>query len=111
MPLRAFGSSNNALVRGFAAIAMVFALSVATVGVSAGRAASELGSPRCPAVSTRPHRLPAWTADANPPRGVPYALSQQRNVAAVLFGYPLTAPARANKNNKILWIVHEPRHG
>jgi hypothetical protein len=32
-------------------------------------------------------------------------------VAAVLFGDPLTAPARADRNNKILWIVRAPRNG
>lgn len=99
-------------MRGLAASALaVVLLSAGTVGVSPALAGGAARPVQCSSVSREPSPLPAWTADANPPRGIPHVLSQQRNVAAVLFGDPLTAPARADRNNKILWIVRAPRDG
>jgi len=48
---------------------------------------------------------------AHPPSGVPYALSQHGNVAAILFGNPLRSGHPTGHSNKILWIVREPRNG
>jgi hypothetical protein len=56
-------------------------------------------------------RLPAWTATAHPPSGVPYAISKQGNVAAILFGNPLRSGHPTDRSNKILWIVRAPRNG
>jgi hypothetical protein len=55
--------------------------------------------------------LPAWTTTAHPPSGIPYALSKQGNVAAILFGNPLRSGHPTGHSNKILWIVREPRNG
>jgi hypothetical protein len=57
---------------------------------------------------------PAWighATDANTPRSYPFAVSDQGNAAAFLFGYPLTAPSRADMTNKILWVVRTPNGG
>ncbi len=57
---------------------------------------------------------PAWigrATDANTPRSYPFAVSDQGNAAAFLFGYPLTAPSRPNMSNKILWVVRTPNGG
>ena len=55
---------------------------------------------------------PGWTASANPPAGVPYALSHEGNLVAVLFAQPLRAGTDIeNPANKILWIAREPRNG
>jgi len=57
---------------------------------------------------------PAWigrATDANTPRSYPFAVTDQGNAAAFLFGYPLTAPSRPNMSNKILWVVRTPNGG
>lgn len=54
---------------------------------------------------------PGWTADAGVGQ-LPYALSHEGNVYAGLFANPLRAGATGTgPNNKILWIVREPRDG
>jgi hypothetical protein len=55
---------------------------------------------------------PSWAASANPPAGIPYALSHEGNLAATLFVQPLRAGTGvSNPANKILWIAREPREG
>jgi hypothetical protein len=57
---------------------------------------------------------PAWigrATDANTPAFLPFAVSDQGNAAAFVFGYPLTAPSRPDINNKILWVVRTPNGG
>jgi hypothetical protein len=59
-----------------------------------------------------PGKLPGWTADAGLPPDVPYAVSREANVVAVLFGYPLRAGEREDgRSNKILWEMRDPRNG
>ncbi|MBX6723791.1 MAG: hypothetical protein IRY92_11255, partial [Dactylosporangium sp.] len=56
--------------------------------------------------------LPPWTDSAGPPADLPYVVSHEGNLVGVLFGHPLHAPPQsADYNNKILWIVREPRNG
>ena len=56
--------------------------------------------------------MPPWTASANPPVGINYALSHEGNLVAALFAQPLRAGANvSNPSNKILWIAREPRQG
>lgn len=55
---------------------------------------------------------PHWTGPASPPADLPYVVSREGNLVGVVFGHPLQAPPRsAERNNKILWIVREPRNG
>ena len=55
--------------------------------------------------------LPEWTASANAP-STRFVLSHEENLVGVLFAFPLRAqPDPQGPNNKILWIVREPRHG
>ncbi len=66
----------------------------------------------CPALSTKKDDIPSWAQSAHPPAKVPHLLARDRNVIAFIFGNPLQAgQPRHNRNNKILWIVREPRHG
>src|SRR6266536_675995 len=59
-----------------------------------------------------PGQLPGWTADAGLPPDLPYAVSREANVVAVLFGYPLRAGHREDgRTNKILWEMRDPRDG
>jgi len=36
---------------------------------------------------------------------LPHVTSRSGDIVAILFGYPLSAPPRANMNNKILWVL------
>src|SRR5215475_915773 len=57
-------------------------------------------------------QFPDWTADAGLPTGIPYAVSVEANVVAVLFGYPLRAGHNDDgRNNKILWDMRDARDG
>jgi hypothetical protein len=55
--------------------------------------------------------LPGWTESAGAPGG-PAVPSHQGNLVGIVFGYPLLAPPVAQgRQNKVLWIVREPRNG
>ena len=80
--------------------------------VASGQPTMKQQTRSCGSTSVRSNgRLPAWTMSAHPPSGVPYALSTQGNVAAILFGNPLRSGHPTGHSNKILWIVREPRNG
>jgi hypothetical protein len=53
---------------------------------------------------------PAWAKSANPP-AIRYALSDRREAAAYLFGYPLVAGQPRRSADKVLWVVRRPRDG
>ncbi len=61
--------------------------------------------------------MPGWTAPAfadSSPRfaaTIPYAVSSNSSVVAVLFSHPLRAGVPRRRGNKILWIVRDPRQG
>jgi hypothetical protein len=75
--------------------------------VPAGPATTIAGSCGAPSTAT----LPAWALTAHAPRDVPHVLSADGGVIAVLFGYPLQAGSPTQHQNKILWIVRQPRGG
>jgi hypothetical protein len=78
--------------------------------VAAGPAASPLPG-GCGTTPLRSGGLPAWTASAGPP-DLPSVMSHEGNLAGVVFGHPLMSPpAQSGRQNKILWIVREPRNG
>lgn len=54
---------------------------------------------------------PAWTATANPPTFLVAATGHAGDVTAFLFGYPLRAGQPTDRQNKILWVVRQPRNG
>jgi hypothetical protein len=65
----------------------------------------------CGSTRMRMGSLPAWTASAGAP-DLPSVMSHEGNLVGVVFGHPLVAPASASgRQNKILWIVREPRNG
>jgi hypothetical protein len=52
--------------------------------------------------------LPQWarTGFSDPsPAGIPYVLGSKGAILGVIFGYPLSAPPDAGRNNKILWVA------
>lgn len=63
----------------------------------------------CPSV-VRTDVLPEWAwAGFSDPRagGVPYVLSNNGGLVAVLFGNPLSAPEAKDHSNKILWVARD----
>jgi hypothetical protein len=65
-------------------------------------------APRCAAPSTADD-IPSWAAAARVPPTTPHLVSADGNVLAVLFGYPLRAGTPTDRQNKILWVVRQPR--
>jgi hypothetical protein len=51
--------------------------------------------------------LPTWAragfSAAEP--ALPHVMSRSGDIVAILFGYPLSSPPRAQVNNKILWVL------
>jgi hypothetical protein len=77
---------------------------------AAGPAASQLSS-GCGTTPVRSGGMPDWAASAGAPE-LPTVMSHEGNLVGAVFGYPLMAPASATgRQNKILWIVREPRGG
>ena len=76
---------------------------------TSGTAHAPTESLSCPRPSqTEP---PSWAAAANPPRGIPSALTDDGSAIAYFFGDPLVSPPRAEgAANKILWISRFPRN-
>ena len=98
---------------GVAAVAIVAVGSLAIANLASrgngnGPAApSTTSALSCYASSTATTDVPAWADSARPPRAIPHVLSPDGNVIAFLFGDPMAA----GENNKILWIVRQPRGG
>lgn len=54
--------------------------------------------------------LPEWARagfSGSHPR-IPYTISRNGRIAAIVFGYPLLSPPARNRNNKILWVERHP---
>src|SRR5439155_16067347 len=66
-----------------------------------------------PVCDTRNSRapVPAWAESAHPPAALPRALTADGNVLVVNFADPLVAGPPTDRQNKILWIVRQPRGG
>jgi hypothetical protein len=76
---------------------------------SAAAAASATGG--CGTTPVRSGALPTWAESARAPQ-TPSVMSHEGNLVGVVFGHPLVSPpAEAGRQNKILWIVREPRNG
>ena len=54
---------------------------------------------------------PGWTKDARAPSDLVQATGRRGQVAAFIFGFPLRAGHPQNPDNKILWVVRQPRDG
>jgi Protein of unknown function (DUF4232) len=55
--------------------------------------------------------VPSWADSANPPLSIPHVLTRDGNVLAFIFSDPMIAGHRSDRQNKILWIVRQPRGG
>jgi hypothetical protein len=72
----------------------------------AGGAAATAVRPCHPVVRQRV--LPSWarTGFSDPRPRMPHSIARHGRIAALLFGFPLTAPPREDVSNKILWVSH-----
>jgi hypothetical protein len=88
--------------RSAALLVVVAAVSVVAANTGAGAASAPAA---CDGSVTR-GVIPSWAragfSEARPV--MTYELSQDGQLAALIFGFPLTAPPRAAINNKILWV-------
>lgn len=93
-----------------------FAMTLSSVASAGARERAHRGG--CGGTPLFVGSLPSWTAPAmaqskgDPFSGWAHALSQRRDVAAVIFGYPLQAGTPGpGRQNKVLWIMRLPRNG
>jgi hypothetical protein len=56
------------------------------------------------------HLLPPWarTGFSDPKPHMPFVLSAQGKIGAIVWGNPLIAPPDPDRSNKILWVSHTP---
>lgn len=98
-----------------AGIACLGAASSIGVATAAARERAHAGG--CGGTPLYVGALPSWTAPAmqkgrDTSSPWVHALSRRHNVAAIVFGYPLQAGRpRANRQNKVLWIMRLARNG
>jgi hypothetical protein len=107
---------SRSLVAGGAGLAVAavvvgsaLALRPQSAGPTTGPGASSSSTTPAAACSSlvRTDALPqwAWAGFSNPRAGgVPYVLGDRRDMVAVLFGQPLSAPEGKDHSNKILWV-------
>ena len=94
------------------------AVTLAVVGVVIADSRSELSGGGCTADCTEPAPapcsarvdrgvLPKWarTGFSEPKPRVAHVIGRRGELAAILFGDPLTAPPRPDRSNKILWVA------
>ncbi len=95
------------IMRGFALL--LAALVIAGCGQSAPVVSPSPGGSACsPNVVTAV--LPGWARAgfSDPAPTMPYEVGRSGEIAALVFGFPLQAPPSKLRNNKILWVMHEP---
>jgi len=80
----------------------VGAIASATVGAAAG---SRSDSHPC-AAAVSFSVVPSWarTGFSAPKPRLPHAIGRRGEIAALLFGHPLSSPPALRRNNKILWV-------
>lgn len=102
---------------GLAAVAIVGlgSLAIASVSGNGNRTTpiTSITTPIAPSCATpsRADDIPSWAKSARVPYAVPHVLSPDGNVLAVLFGYPLHTGVPTDRQNKILWVMRQPRDG
>src|SRR5690348_4332539 len=76
-------------------------------GHRTGPAATTAAHPPEPGCAAQVHdgELPVWArAGFHGDARATYSMSRSGQMVAVLFGYPLSQPPAAGRNNKILWV-------
>jgi hypothetical protein len=100
---------------GIAALTATLALQMATIASSPHRSQVPPGATTvkggCGTTTLYKGASPVWTASAAPPEFLVQATGRADIVNAFIFGYPLQTGHRANRQNKILWVVRRPRDG
>ena len=104
-------------LRGLTA-SVVLTVGASTLGFSAaawasGTSAAGVSSPGRCAPDVVHGVIPSWARGgfSDPKPTMHYELSKDRDIAALLFAYPLLAPPPTTHNNKILWVSHVPING
>jgi hypothetical protein len=79
----------------------------AVVVVAAVRRGSDAPAPRACGTAVDRGVLPKWarTGFSDPRPQMPHVIGSRGELAAILFGDPLTAPPRPDRSNKILWVA------
>jgi hypothetical protein len=100
---------------GIAALTATLALQVATISSSPHRSQVPPGAAivkgGCGRTTLYKGASPGWTASAAPPEFLVQATGRADIVNAFIFGYPLQTGNRANRQNKILWVMRRLRDG
>jgi hypothetical protein len=104
------------VVSGLAVVAIVAIGTLAAVNVLPNDGNSPRPVPPAtgahgPCLTLNRPAVPSWAKSANPPSGVPHALTADGNVLYFVFSDPMIAGHPTDRQNKILWIVRQPRDG
>jgi hypothetical protein len=88
------------IVPGVLAVAAVAVIAAVTLG-------SDAPAPRACAPAIDRGVLPEWarTGFSEPEPRIAHVIGRRGELAAILFGDPLTAPPREDRSNKILWVA------
>jgi hypothetical protein len=88
------------IVTGVLALAAVVVVAAVTRG-------SDAPAPRACSPAVERGVLPKWarTGFSDPRPRMPHVIGSRGELAAILFGDPLTAPPRPDRSNKILWVA------
>ena len=105
------------------ALVIALALALCLSGCAPAATPPDAGPTTRPAVATPPPPdcttsvrsglLPVWARDEFLDGGASFRHVEglRGEVLGVVFGYPLTSPARPSRQNKILWIARRPATG
>ena len=88
------------IVTGVLALAAVVVVAAVTRG-------SDAPAPRACSPAVDRGALPEWarTGFSEPRPRIAHVIGRRGELAAILFGDPLTAPPREDRSNKILWVA------
>lgn len=113
------GRRMRAQRRALSGLAIVAVVALGSLAVANGVPRRHGSSPAGPVTTTAPGcatpstttDIPSWAASANPPQSVPHLLSPDGNVGVFIFYEPMAAGHQTDPQNKLLWIVRQPRGG
>lgn len=93
------------LAAGGAAVALVAVAGAGTAALVHDGSQRSVVTAAGSCAEPRSRVLPTWARDgfSDPEPEVPYVLSDDGRMAAILFG-PLQAPSAPDRNNKVLWV-------
>jgi hypothetical protein len=89
------------------AIAVLICVALLAAPAGGGAAPARVSATACKP-QVRHGVLPKWarTGFSAPRPRLPHSIARHGRIAALYFGFPLTAPPRRDVANKILWVSH-----